>query len=76
MKVICIDGIDKYGVPVIEEGVPLYATQCPIHYDGFDILEYPTNSRGEVIAWKKSRFIPLSSKDETELIKQRESVLV
>jgi len=76
MKVICINGIDKHGIPIIPEGATVTATQCPVYPDAYDIAEYPYNSNGVITAWGKRRFIPLSQIDEMELLEQRQTELV
>lgn len=76
MKAICIDGIDKYGIQVIPDGCAVNITQCPIYPNGVDVDEYPIDSTGNITAWNKTRFIPTSSIDETELIKERDKILM
>lgn len=80
MKVMCIKNgewlDDSYGsnfdlYPSFGEIVT--ASQCPVYSDCFDLKEYPTDGRRPT-SWLKIHFIPLSTIDETELIKEREEV--
>ena len=77
MKVICIDATGhSAGFIPIPEGDIVNASQCPVHKDSYDILEYPVDCYGCPVSYKKYRFVPLSTIDETELIRERKTELV
>lgn len=75
MKVMCIDDkpMDSRGIyPKFGEIVTV--SQCPIFPQNYDVAEYPNGKDGNPQSMRKTRFIPISDIDETELVKERELV--
>lgn len=79
MKVMCIDEKEQvnpemhvipFGEIVTVDGYSL------INTDGWYIKEYPVDKYGMRCSYDKRHFKPLSDKDETELIQQRQTELV
>lgn len=73
MKVMCID--DKpgqYSRCPFKVGEIVTVKQCPAFENNYDVIEYPSTPDGQLCSWSKTRFIPLSDIDETELVKERE----
>ena len=73
MKVICIDGKRNnpdtdYDLP---EGVTLEVSQG-WYEECFLVKGFERDSKGELTEWGKRRFIPLSSIDETEMVREIE----
>lgn len=78
MKAICINGkpTDPQIHLIVPEGIPLEVSQSDKFPESFLVPGYQyCPATGKTIHWKKHRFIPLSDKDETELIKERENQL-
>ncbi len=80
MKVMCIkngdwkdpDGLIFTG-PTFGERVT--AIDCSMFPNNYIILEYPGEPDGRKYSYRKHYFIPLSTIDETELLKEREKEL-
>lgn len=74
MKVICIDAANHIpSAIIIPEGEVVNVSQCPIYSNGYDVLKYPNDKNGRAISYRKTRFIPCSDIDETELLHQRQT---
>ena len=77
MKAICIDGKPKldYNPYYLPEGIPLEVKQSPKFTDCYIVDGYYELPRTKIkFHWHKRRFIPLSDIDESEIIKERESI--
>lgn len=76
MQAICIDGRhDNLGVDIfLPEGTPLEVYQSDKYHDSYRVVGYETYN-GLRLHWKKRRFVPLSTIDETELLEQRQEQL-
>lgn len=76
MKVICIDGKPVSTSIHLPEGVPLEVRQGIFNEDCYIVKGYelcPID--GANLEWRKCRFIPLSTIDETELLHNRQTEL-
>ena len=71
MKVICIDDINHEGNKTqLKIGETYTASQCPVYPNNYDLLEIPKTKCGRPVSYRKHMFIPLSSIDETEMIRE------
>lgn len=80
MRVICIDdrpGIETGETPPFKSGDILNAMQSVTYKDCYNISEHLFSEDGKSLkSWLKSRFIPLSSIDETEFERNYNKELV
>ena len=77
MKVICVDASNQSydGTPNVVEGDIYTVIGETVSKQSYILSELSRGvaSSGNIGGFKKSRFIPLSSIDETELLRERES---
>lgn len=79
MRALCIN--DRVGDitgerPNFKFGDLVEVSQRTVYENCFDVTQHLYNFKtGERKSWFKSRFIPLSDIDETELIKEREQLI-
>lgn len=74
MKVVCIDSSNRtenFAERLLKEGNVYTAHQCACFIDCYQITEVPYDTLdGVFVSFKKDRFIPLSERDETELVNE------
>lgn len=75
MKVVCIDasrGKTTGEIPNFKEGQIVNANQSSGSVNAYDISEHLFSSKKKIlISWAKTRFIPLSDKDEQAILFHR-----
>lgn len=81
MKVMCIKNgawhSQQLGIVRDDKLSPSFGEICTVVEvleDAYRLLEYPKNQIGNPTSFAKSRFIPLSEIDETELVNKKETV--